>query len=285
MIVEFLGTGGAFATPRPLCACRVCSEARKRGVPYSRGGPSVFVHGPDALVDTPEEVGSLLDRSGVRAVRACLYSHWHPDHVMGRRVFEALGWDLWSWPPENRPTDVYLPGRVARDFRKRLGGGEHLDYLEGIGVVNVHEVGEGEALTLNGVRVTPFPLAESFVYGFLFEEGDRRLLLVPDELRGWEPPEWVRGVDLAVLPKGLDEHDPLSGERRIPKGHPVLRSEATSEWTLGVVERLGAERTVLTHIEEPDGKTHDDLLRVAEKVREGRGLRVTYAYDTLTVEV
>lgn len=90
MKVEFLGTGGAISTPRPLCSCRVCVEARKLGVPYSRGGPSVFVHGPDVLIDTPEEARDELNRSRVTNVNACLYSHWHPDHVMGRRVFESL---------------------------------------------------------------------------------------------------------------------------------------------------------------------------------------------------
>ena len=53
MQVEFLGAGGAITTPRPACTCRVCAEAREKGVPYSRTGPSLFVHGPDVLIDTP----------------------------------------------------------------------------------------------------------------------------------------------------------------------------------------------------------------------------------------
>jgi phosphoribosyl 1,2-cyclic phosphate phosphodiesterase len=53
--VEILGSGGAVTIPRPGCGCRVCVEAREKGVPYARTGPSVFVHGPDVLIDTPEE--------------------------------------------------------------------------------------------------------------------------------------------------------------------------------------------------------------------------------------
>ena len=86
MRVEFLGTAGAFSIPKPLCGCRVCSEARANGVPYSRAGPAVFVHGPDVLIDTPEEMKAALNRSHVREIAGCFYSHWHPDHVMGRRV-------------------------------------------------------------------------------------------------------------------------------------------------------------------------------------------------------
>lgn len=68
MKIEFLGTGGSVPTPRPLCHCSMCIEARERGVPFSRGGPSLFVHGPNLLVDTPEEVSILLNRSTVKAL-------------------------------------------------------------------------------------------------------------------------------------------------------------------------------------------------------------------------
>jgi phosphoribosyl 1,2-cyclic phosphate phosphodiesterase len=85
--VEVLGSGGASTIPRPQCACRVCIEARAKGIPYARSGPSVFVHGPDVLVDTPEEARLQLDRSRVTNIAAALYSHWHPDHTAGRRVW------------------------------------------------------------------------------------------------------------------------------------------------------------------------------------------------------
>ena len=56
MQIEILGSGGAITTPRPGCHCLVCVEARAKGVPYSRTGPSLFVHGLDVLIDTPEEI-------------------------------------------------------------------------------------------------------------------------------------------------------------------------------------------------------------------------------------
>ena len=65
MKVEILGSGGAVSTPRPACSCRVCAEARREGIPYSRGGPSLFVHGPDVLVDTPEDIKAQLNRSRI----------------------------------------------------------------------------------------------------------------------------------------------------------------------------------------------------------------------------
>ena len=102
-----------------------------------------------------------------------------------------------------------------------------------------------------------------------------------DELHDWVPPPEVRGVDLAVLPMGLNEVDPFTGERRIHADHPVLRFEATFEQTLGIVDALGAKRVLLSHVEEVDGLGHDDLTRLAAQV----GRNVTFAYDTMLVDV
>lgn len=283
MKVEFLGTGGAITTPRPLCFCSICEEAREKGVPYSRSGPSVFIHGPNLLVDTPEEIKDQLNRSRVEGIGACTYSHWHPDHVMGRRVFE-INKDFREWPAQDRCTPVYLPSRVLSDMKQTLGTWEHLQFLETEGLIRVVEVSDGESFELQGYTVRPFALAESYVYAFLIEGGGKRLLVAPDELVGWDPPEWIHGVDLAVLPMGVVEFDPRSGERQIDVDHPVLRGEATFEETLGIVRKLGAQRVMLTHIEEPDRLSFDDL-KALEDTLYGQGLPVGFAHDTQVVEV
>lgn len=243
----------------------------------------MFVHGPDMLVDTPEEIKDQLNRSRVSNISACVYSHWHPDHVMGRRVFEALNWDLRGWPPENRCTEVYVPERVGRDFRKMLGSWDHLAFMERLGILKLIEVADEESFEVGGVRVTPFRLAEDYVYAFVFEGDGERLLLAPDELNGWEPPEWVRGADLAVLPKGLDEFDPFTGERRIHEEHPILKDEATFEETLEIVKKLEARRVILTHIEEVDGLTHDDLQELQGRL--DSDLNISFAFDTMVADV
>src|SRR5579884_351948 len=284
MRIEFLGTGGAMTTPRPGCACRVCAEARAKGLPYSRTGPSLFVHGPDVLIDTPEEIKQQLNRSPVRAIAGCLYPHWHPDHVMGRRAWETrnLGWR--HWPPQHAKTTLYLPQQVAADFKTRLGTWEHLAFLARVGVVELVEMPDGGAVELGGVTVLPFRLAEQYVYAFLFEGEGKRVLIAPDELVGWDPPAELRGLDLAVVPMGLADVHPLTGERQIPPEHPVLRSEVTFEQTLAIVRKLGARRVVMTHVEEPDQVTYDDL-RLLEARLQTDGLPVSFAYDTMLLEV
>lgn len=184
MEIEIVGSGGAVPPPRPGCHCPVCHEAREKGVPYARGGPATFIRGVNVLIDTPEEIRDELNRSRIDRVDACFYSHWHPDHVMGRRIFESLNWDMRGWPPEHGVTDVYLPEQVAIDAEAMLGTGDHLRYTESVGIIRIHRLRDGESVTLGKMTITPFRLAESYVYAFLVEEHGKRFLIVPDESYG-----------------------------------------------------------------------------------------------------
>jgi phosphoribosyl 1,2-cyclic phosphate phosphodiesterase len=278
--VEILGSAGAVPTPRPGCDCRVCAAAREHGGRHARTGPSVFLHGPNVLFDTPEESRLQLERAGIAQVEACFYSHWHPDHTMGRRLWETMNSDFRAWPRRVRSvTPVYLPEQVAADFGRFIGLREHFGFLEERGWVRTIEVPDGERVEVGGWTIEPFRLAQDYVYAFEIAADGRRLLLALDELKGWEPPSSFAGVDLAVLPMGICEHDPFTGRRRIHGDHPLLRLEATLVETLGIVERLGAHRVVLAHIEEIDGLTYDDLVRL------GLELGVEFAYDGMVLEL
>jgi phosphoribosyl 1,2-cyclic phosphate phosphodiesterase len=251
-------------------------------VPYSRTGPSIFVHGPDVLIDTPEESNIQLNRAGIDRIAGCFYSHWHPDHTMGRRVWETRNVDFHELPPSTRRTNIYLPEQVALDFRERLGLQEHFEFLQRKDAVQVIELRDGVTVELGGVEITPFRVAEDYVYAFLFVTADARVLIAPDELYGWHPPD-LGPLALAILPMGVCEFDVFTGARRVDAEHPVLQREATFEQTLEIVRRLKARRTILTHIEEPDGLGYDDLLRL-EKQLQREGMNITFAWDTLVVE-
>lgn len=284
MKVEILGSGGALPTPRPGCGCHVCAEARVKGVPYSRTGPGYFLHGPDVLVDTSEDIVQQLNRAGIGEIAAAFYSHWHPDHTMGRRVWESRNIDFRGWPPEakrTQTTPIYLPQQVAADFRSRLGAFEHLTYLAERQCVELHELRDGESVPIAGWSFTPFRLAEDYVYAFLVQDGVKRVLLAPDETTGWEPTQDLAGIDLAILPMGICEFHPLTGERRIHADHPLLRLEATFDETLEIVEQLGARRTVLSHVEEMDGLSYDELREVERRL----DARVEFAYDGMLLDV
>ena len=83
---------------------------------------------------------------------------------------------------------------------------------------------------------------------------------------------------------GVFEFHPIKGGRRIHEENPVLKAESAFEETLQIVDSLDARRTMLTHIEETDELTHDDLQEFGHLLRvEGRN--VEFAYDTLIVDV
>ena len=284
MRVEILGSAGAIATPRPGCGCHVCVEARARGVPYARTARASSCTAPTSCSTRPRRAASSSTAPASARIAGCFYSHWHPDHTKGRRVWETRNGDFRTWPAEAKrreQTPIYLPEQVALDFRRYLGLWEHFEFMAGRGWIRLFQLADGETVDLGAWTVRPFRVAEDYVYAFLVEGDGRRLLLAPDELNGWTPPPDVRDVDLAVLPMGVCEHDPFTGERRIDRGHPVLRFEATFDETLEIVRQLGASRTVLSHVEEMDGLGYGDLLRLEEHLD---GL-VQFAYDGLVVEV
>lgn len=283
MKIEFLGSGGAVTTPNPACDCPICSEARAKEVPYSRMGPSLFIHELNLLIDTPEEIKPQLLRAGVRRVEACLYSHWHPDHVLGMRVFETINSDWFGYPRQNRLTDIYLPQQVALDLETFFNLGASLTYWENIlKVIRVHRLSDGDSIQLGNFEIRPFRVAEAYVYAFLLAGEGKRVLIAMDELFGWSPPDWVKGVDLAILPKGLNEFDPFTGERRIPETHPVLKFEATFRQTVEMVQALEAKQVILTHIEETDRLSYADYRRLEEQFQP---LNLSFAFDTRVVEV
>ena len=65
MEIEILGSGVHYHTC-PRMQVQVCVEAREKGIPYSRTGPSIFLHGPDVLIDTPEEIKEQINRSRIQ---------------------------------------------------------------------------------------------------------------------------------------------------------------------------------------------------------------------------
>ena len=260
--VEILGSGGAVTIPRPGCTCRVCVEARAKGAPYARTGPSVFVHGPDVLIDTPEESKIQLNRSQVTRIAAGLYSHWHPDHTAGRRVWESRNFDFRSWPRRFETTPLYIPERVWADFEANYGLADQFRFMEKQGTVKVVQVVANEPFDVGDTRVTAVPLDAENAHAFLFERDGKRVLVAMDETHGWTPPE-LGSLDLAVLPVGVFELHPFTGERMIPEEFckpPVSKTRYAQ--ALELVRALAPRQAVLSHVEEMDRLSHDELVRL-----------------------
>lgn len=293
MKIEILGAGGAIPVPRPFCPCAVCEEARQKGAPYTRLGPSLFIHDIGLLFDTPEEIAFQLNRARIMHVTAVTYSHWHPDHTAGIRVWEG-NYNVarhFAYPPIIRCTQMYLPENVAKTFEKYHDLAAKVQYAERLGIVARQVVPEGGSFALDGVNVTPFALADPIACGFVIDWQDghntaRRALICMDETFGWTPPAWLGRLDVAILPAGIFEFHPLTGERHIPAAHPILKREATYAQTLDMIRKMDAERIVFIHLSEGDGLSYDEFRAVARQMRTDATLPpAEFAYDTMIIEV
>jgi phosphoribosyl 1,2-cyclic phosphate phosphodiesterase len=213
-----------------------------------------------------------------------LYSHWHPDHVAGRRVFET-NYNYSEGLTAARTTPIYIPSRVADDFKERMAIWENLEFLQSRELIKLHVLAEGDSVQIGDVKVTPFPLAESYVYAFLLESSQgQRALLAPDELYGWTPPDTLGELDVAIIPIGLMEHDPFTGERRLPEGFLERIREMNFNQSLQVARSIPAKTVYFSHIEEPEGMSFVDYQRLEQKLA-SEGTPVRFAYDMQRIEV
>lgn len=253
-----------------------------RGVPYSRLGPALFVQDINALFDTPEDVAVELNRQSVDQVDHVFYTHWHPDHTSGIRVFEQLNWDVYGgkgWM--NKTSNVYLPPKVEEDFRNHHGLMNDLNYFESMNLVNLHRIKEGEIVEINGVKIQCRQMTNPSLYAYLLEERGKKTLLALDDTFQWTPATDLRGVDLAVLETGWFEKAP-DGTVLFAENHPIRESEASFEESLEKIRTIGAKRTILTHIEEVFQHTYDDLKRIEKRYE---NLNITFAFDGFMVDV
>ena len=291
MEILFLGSSGATMTPRVGCECRICERARKRGGRDARSGPALYLSagsGPDrpgVLIDTPDEIHAALLRWNVSRVDAVFYTHWHPDHTSGIRLFEHLNMD-WRHPGGPRPlrtTPVYLPERVAQDFEIRHGLMERLRYLEGRNLIEVRLLQEGQVAREAGLEFRAFPMANPELWTYEVRGDGRRAVLAVDDTRGYQPEEFLAGADLAVVETGWFTHGG-TGERLFPQDWPGLKLEASFEESVRIAGRLGAARTIFTHIEETNQRFPEDYEALSES-RELQQVHGSFAVDGLRIQV
>jgi len=256
--LTFLGTGTSFGVPVIGCSCAVCtsSDVRNR---RSRHGLLLECHTGTLLIDTPPELRLQLLAAEVSNVDAVLLTHPHADHVHGiddLRVFSVHG----------RST---LPVHVASEYEQELH--DRFAYFLG-----------PNAVSLPGTTIPGVELA-------LFDDRDRiDPAGIPLQVIGFPHGTYrsygFRTGNLAVIVDAKQVPDDawnlLSGAETLVinalwfgKPHPTHFS---IEEAVEVAERIGANRTFLTHL--THSVDHADAeRRLPASVRP--------AYDGLSIEV
>ena len=133
------------------------------------------------LVDCGAPVADLLIGEGydLTRLRAVFLTHQHSDHMLG--LLHLL--DLATWYFKEMRFTVYLPEENGPDFFRST-----LTFLEGTPTdrITYRTYGEGTVLEDGSLTVSAHPtrhIAPRPAYGFLLEEGDRRVYVTGD-MRG-----------------------------------------------------------------------------------------------------
>ena len=268
--------------PKPLCQCRVCREARKKGVPYARAGPSAFLHDINLLIDTPAEIATLLNRSSIRCIDYLTFTHLDPDHVEGFRVVEQIALDFRTWRAyPQKQICLLLPEQLSERIRElRSQYGSILDFYRESSFVrlrlfhNETQVGD--------VHLTAIPVdrRSQLAFVYVFEKSGRKVVYAPCDIKPFpEHRDEVRQADLLIIQPGIFETG-LKHGFKYPAEHISRTTLYTFEQTLELATRLQAKKVVFVHLEEYWNRSHDDYCALAS-----RDPSICFAYDGMQLRV
>lgn len=289
MRLTFLGSGGNLPIPMPTCSCRICRQARDRGIPYARHGNSMYLHDMAAMVDAPEQSQANLNREGIDDLRYLFLTHWHPDHVGGIRVvqsrdfapvYEREDYGLLDAGRDGQPTVV----TTRRVYERTCDVAGALDHYRSVGWTDLHLLDEDGPLTDNGVTVRAIPYelegdGDADAAAFVFEQGETTIVVASDDARHLDVDRLPR-ADLAVFECGYFETDPDGTAILSEEARRFLAGELAHDEVMDRVDQAPANRVILTEIEHLYARSYDDFVAL-EAAYDG----VQFAYDGLMVEV
>lgn len=275
MKLKVIGSSGATPFPKPGCYCMHCIKAIKEGIPYERICSSLFVF-PDILIDTPEEVSRRLSHFGIAELKHVFYTHWHPDHTAGSRIF-----GLWTragiiGDKAKAPIKVYLPDDMVADFDEHLKGFrfyEQRKYLEFVTLEDRTPVKIGE------LTITPVSLKrlDRIRYAFLLEQDGKKVMYAPCSVFDSKLDEFWQDLDVLFLETGWQGPTKEYREKKVKfwfKDHISL--EENFEW----LEKLKPKQMILTHI---PGELHQTYDMMKEATKEYKDVEV--AFDGMDVSL
>jgi len=277
-----LGSGGCAVIPKPLCQCKICRQARKKGIPYSRAGPATIFHDINLLIDTPAEIVSLLNRSDIRNVDYLMLSHLDPDHVEGLRVVEQIALDFrtWSGCPQKKIC-LLLPEELRKAiYSIHSQYGPLVDFYQKSGFIELNYF--RNSTQIEDIIITSIPVDrgnhKAFVY--VFENPGGKVVYASCDIKPFPlDKSEVHNPDILIIQPGIFEKG-LKHRFRYPADHISRRTLYTFEQTMELASQLNARNTIFVHLEEYWNRSYDDYC-ILEK--QYRGIR--FAYDGMELFV
>ena len=267
--------------PKPLCRCPVCEEARARGWPYERTGPSAFLHDENLLIDTPAEIALQLNRAGIDHIDHLLFTHLDPDHVEGFRVVEQITLDFRTWEAYGGKTIRLILPRVLKDRITDLKTiyGPLIDFYEQQGFVECVEFDEKTTIGETEITAIPVDRGSQTAFVYAFEKKGKKIIYASCDIKPFpEHRNEVKKPDILVIQPGIFENG-LKHGFRYPANHISRTTLYTFEETLALSRRLEADQVLFVHIEEYWNRGYDDYTAIEKNLKNMRfahdGMRIT----------
>lgn len=250
--LEFLGTGTSQGVPVIACDCAVCASNDPRDARL-RSAALVKVAGRTLLIDAGPDLRTQMLRSRVKALDAVLLTHEHMNHVGGIDELRSFNFS------QGCAMDIHGLPRTLDAVRRMFHYAFAAERYPGTPVLELNPLEDGP-IEVAGVDVVPVLVAHQHLPVLGYRFGDLAYITDAKTI----PPRSLarlQGLDVLVI----------NALRLQP--HP---SHLNLEEALELAERIGAQRTYLTHISHLLG-LHAD---VSDQLPPG----VELAYDGLVVE-
>ncbi len=238
--------------PKPLCQCRVCVEARQKGRPFARTGPSAFLHDENILIDTPAEIAWQLNRTDIKRVDYLLFTHLDPDHVEGFRLVEQVAVDFRTWKayPDKKVT-LIIPDLLFERLKKMTTVyGSQIEFYHNSGFIDIHSF--DQKIRMGDIHLTALPVNgnDQVSYVYVFEKKGRKIVYAPCDIKPFpvDNPA-VRNADVLFIQPGIIEGR-LKHNFVYPADHISRTTLYTMDQTIALSQRIGAKKTIFIHLEE-----------------------------------
>lgn len=274
------GSGGCVSLPKPLCKCRICSEAREKGHPYSRFGCSLFLEDINLLVDTPEDIVHAINFSNISQIDTVLFSHMDPDHTLGMRVFEhmRLNWlDVSEGKECKNPISVLAMEHVMSDLnsiKSKLGS--YLDYYENTRNLIKRSIVK-DVTYIDDIKIT-FAKANCATV-FVFEKENKKVIYAPCDVKPFPDNDIFKDAKILII--GNTIVGDILKDGYVLKDDNKLRKELfTMDEIVNLKNQYNIKEVIVTHLEEDWGKSYDDYLNLENQYN-----GIKFAYDKMSFEV
>ncbi|MFC1885360.1 MBL fold metallo-hydrolase, partial [Thermodesulfobacteriota bacterium] len=221
MDFTILGSGGCMVIPKPLCHCAVCNEARAKGIPYVRTGPSAFLHDERLLVDTPAEIVQQINRAGIDRIDYLIFSHLDPDHVEGFRVVEQIALDFRTWEAyKGKKIQLVLPEQLRDNlWNIKSSYGPVIDFYLKQNFIECSFFKDKIVIGKTFIHAIPVDRGTQISFVYVFEKDKAKIVYAPCDIKPFPEnrPE-VHNADLLVIQPGIFETG-LKHDFTYPKSH------------------------------------------------------------------